>query len=161
LGLAFGVHRALDTVGALLGPLLAFAVLAAAPGAYDAVFVVSFCFAIVGLGVIGLLVESRRGAWDTAGSLAAIRRLAGVPGLWLLVAVAGLLSLFTVSDAFLYLGVQRRLDFPLSWFPLLYVGTSAAYLLLAVPVGRLADRLGRTNVFLAAQVVLAAAYAVA
>src|SRR5262245_34196070 len=63
LGLAFGVHRALDTVGALLGPLLAFAVLAAAPGAYDAVFVVSFCFAIVGLGVIGLLVESRRGTW--------------------------------------------------------------------------------------------------
>src|SRR5262249_21617078 len=39
LGLAFGVHRALDTGGALLGPLVAFAILAAAPGAYDAVFV--------------------------------------------------------------------------------------------------------------------------
>src|SRR5688500_2966144 len=58
LGTAFGVHRAMDTAGAMLGPLLATALLVAAPGAYDAVFIVSFCFAIVGVAVIGLLVES-------------------------------------------------------------------------------------------------------
>jgi hypothetical protein len=42
LGLAFGVHRAFDTAGALAGPLLAFALLAWLPGAYDVVFVASF-----------------------------------------------------------------------------------------------------------------------
>jgi MFS family permease len=161
LGLAFGVHRALDTGGALLGPLVAFAILTAAPGAFDAIFVVSFCFAVVGLGVIGLLVESRRGAWQTAGSLAAVVRLVRIPGLWALLLAAGMISLFTISDAFVYLALQRRLHFALSWFPLLYVGTSVAYLVLAVPVGRLADRAGRANVFLGAQLVLAGVYALA
>src|SRR5687768_2189498 len=58
LGTAFGVHRAMDTAGAMLGPLVATGLLVVAPGAYDAVFIVSFCFAIVGVSVIGLLVEA-------------------------------------------------------------------------------------------------------
>ena len=45
LGASFGVHRALDTIGALLGPILAFALLKYNPGAYDSVFVVSLCVA--------------------------------------------------------------------------------------------------------------------
>ncbi|MGE0028688.1 MAG: MFS transporter [Thermoleophilia bacterium] len=45
LGLAFGVHRALDTTGAMLGPLAAFALLAISPEGYDAIFIVSFLVA--------------------------------------------------------------------------------------------------------------------
>ena len=55
-GAAFGVHRALDMAGAMAGPVLAFAVLAAAPGGYDAVFVVSLCAGLIGLGVVVLYV---------------------------------------------------------------------------------------------------------
>src|SRR5919197_383228 len=58
LGTAFGVHRALDTAGAMLGPFVAFGLLAIAPLAFDAVFAVSFCFAIVGLLVIALFVRN-------------------------------------------------------------------------------------------------------
>src|SRR4051794_18365654 len=42
LGLAFGVHRAMDTAGAMLGPLIAFALLAAAPDAFQPLFLISF-----------------------------------------------------------------------------------------------------------------------
>ena len=66
-----------------------------------------------------------------------------VPQFRTLVIVGTLLGLVTVSDGFLYLGVQRRLDFDPSIFPLLFVGTALVYMLLAVPVGRLADRIGR------------------
>src|SRR5688572_8288189 len=38
LGASFGIHRALDTTGALLGPLVAFGLLALAPGAFDSLF---------------------------------------------------------------------------------------------------------------------------
>jgi MFS family permease len=62
LGRAFGVHRALDTAGAALGPIIAFALLAAAPGRYDSVFVVSFAFAVVGVAVLVLFVPDRRTA---------------------------------------------------------------------------------------------------
>src|SRR5436190_5914911 len=59
LGRSFGVHRALDTVGAAIGPLLAFALLAAVPGSYSSVFVVSFAFALVGFAVLVLFVPNR------------------------------------------------------------------------------------------------------
>lgn len=56
LGTAFGVHRAMDSVGAMLGPLVAFGLLAAAPNDFNTIFLVSFLIALLGVGVIGLLV---------------------------------------------------------------------------------------------------------
>src|SRR5262245_24954519 len=46
---AFAVHRALDAGGALLGPIIAFALLAQVPGAFDVVWVTSFVFAVLGV----------------------------------------------------------------------------------------------------------------
>ena len=58
LGYAFGVHRALDACGAVLGPVAAFALLAAVPQGFDVVFVASFFAALLGLGVLLLFVEN-------------------------------------------------------------------------------------------------------
>ena len=56
---SFGVHRALDTVGALLGPILAFALLwHSPPTTYNSVFVVSLCVALLGLGVLVFFVQN-------------------------------------------------------------------------------------------------------
>ena len=52
LATAFGVHRAMDTAGAMLGPLIAAGLLWFTISAYDTVFVVSLCFALIGLGVL-------------------------------------------------------------------------------------------------------------
>ena len=41
----------------MLGPLLAFGLLLVAPLQFDAIFVVSFCFALLGLGVLVLFVR--------------------------------------------------------------------------------------------------------
>jgi len=160
---AFGVHRALDTVGACLGPVLAFCLLRLAPGAFDAVFVVSFCAAVVGLGVLLVFVENRAGAVDgietsSAVSLRAALGLLSVPGFRTLALVGAALSLATVSDAFVYLTFQRRAHIDPMFFPLLYVGTAVVYLLLSVPVGRLADRVGRGRVFIAGYVLLLGVY---
>ena len=75
LGMAFGVHRAMDTTGAMLGPLVAFGILALAPLAFSSVFLVSFCVAVAGLGVIVLLVPRQRLRVEPpAGAIAARRR---------------------------------------------------------------------------------------
>jgi MFS family permease len=163
LATAFGVHRALDTAGAMLGPLLAFSLLALVPGAFDAVFVVSFCVALIGLAVLALFVE-RRPASDNAvesnrrATVADAFGLLRIPRFRPLVLIGALLSLTTISDAFLYLGIQQRMQLNVGFFPLLYVITALVYMLLAVPAGRLADRVGRGRVFVGGYVLLLAVY---
>ncbi|MCU0255114.1 MAG: MFS transporter [Vicinamibacterales bacterium] len=162
LASAFGVHRALDTAGALLGPLVAFALLRAMPGAYDVVFVVSFALGLIGLAVLLTFVRNpdvapapaprARVSWRDA--LELLRE----PRFQVLTSSSAALGLLTISDAFLYLVLQRRLQFTEAYLPLLFVATPAVYLLLAVPMGRLADRVGRARVIVGGYAVLLAVY---
>jgi MFS family permease len=164
LGSSFGVHRAMDTVGALLGPLVAFGLLAIAPLAFDTLFLVSFCFAIAGLGVIVLLVREparRRPAPDAEPlRVRAAFALLREPRFRGLFVAATVLGLATTSDGFIYLTLQRSLDLDPALFPLLFTGTAVTWMLLAAPVGRLADRVGRGRVLLTGYVLLLAVYAV-
>jgi MFS family permease len=161
LGTAFGVHRAMDTTGAMLGPLLAFVILAAAPLAFHSLFLVSLCFAVVGVMVIALFV---RNPVRPVGSASPAPTLQGAAGLMrrgpfrTLLLAGGALAAMTASDNFLYLAAQRQLDVDARWFPLFFVGTAAVYMTLAIPVGRLADRVGRARTFIAGHVLLGTAY---
>jgi MFS family permease len=161
LGTAFGVHRALDTAGAMIGPLLAFGLLWLNPGEFDPIFLASFCFGLVGLSLLVLFVENRPIPVADAAhvSLRAAARLLGRRRFATLAAVGGALAVFTISDGFLFLALQRHLDFEERLLPVLFVGTAGAFMLLAIPVGRLADRVGRGRVFVAGYVPLLAAYA--
>lgn len=162
LGAAFGVHRAMDTAGAMLGPLVAFGVLLAAPGQFDAVFAVSLCFAVLGLAVLLLFVQNRSGRPAGAAlappGLRAAFGLLRLPRYRSLVLLGSVLGLVTVSDGFLYLGIQRRMDLDLTAFPLLFVGSAFSFMILAVPAGRLADRFGRERVFVAGYALLLVVY---
>ena len=159
LGLAFGIHRALDTAGALLGPLVAFALLAALPHAFDLVFVTSFFIAVAGVAAIACFVRdvatpqepgapSGRSAIGQALGLLRDARLRGIS------AAGFLLGIFTTADAFVYLALQQKLSTQPAWFPLFYALTAVAYLALAIPAGALGDRFGRTRLFLAGHVLL-------
>ncbi|MGA5065789.1 MFS transporter [Streptomyces exfoliatus] len=172
LGRAFGTHRAMDTVGALLGPLAAFALLWATADAYDAVFAVSFCVGVFGVLLWVLLVPGRtreakgpggvstKQAAEPAAPRARGGLLAGLrsPAYRRIVLCAGLLGAATVGDSFLYLLLQRRLAFDAVWFPFLPLGAAGVFLLLAVPAGRLADRIGRRAPFLYGHGALLLAY---
>ncbi|MFI6780197.1 MFS transporter [Micromonospora sp. NPDC050276] len=174
LGRAFGVHRAMDSAGAFLGPLAAFAVLLVVGQSYDAVFVTSFCIAALAVVVLVLFVRERPNGEAAVGE-AAVGEAANGPndpkvsvveafGLLRsgparrLVLAAALLGLATIGDGFVYLLLQHRTDLGLRWFPLLAVGTSLAYLVLAAPLGVLADRIGRLPVVIGGYTALGATY---
>lgn len=162
LGAAFGVHRAMDTLGAMIGPLVAFAILWLAPGRYDSVIFVSLCIAVIGVAVLALFVRNQERVSETEerASLAGSMRLLRKKPFRRVVVVGSVLALLTISDAFIYLGLQRRLDFDPRLIPLLFVGTASSYMLLAAPIGRLADRIGRWRILIAGHVVLLGAYAI-
>jgi MFS family permease len=152
LGAAFGVHRALDTTGAMLGPLVAFGLLAIAPLAFTSLFLVSFLVAVVGLAILVLFVRPRQSA-EPAPDIPppSLRRAFGLvrlPRYRALLIAGGLLSLATASDAFVFLSLQEKLELQTALFPLLFVGSALTFMVLAAPMGRLADRVGRGRVLL-------------
>ncbi len=153
LGLAFGIHRALDTAGALLGPLVAFAILAALPRAFDLVLVTSFFIAVAGVAAIVCFVRDVPPPREIAGaarppSIAAAAGLLRDTRLRAITAVGFLLGVFTTADAFVFLALQQKLATQPAWFPLFYALTALAYLALAIPAGALGDRFGRKRLFL-------------
>ncbi|TQL40454.1 sugar phosphate permease [Homoserinimonas aerilata] len=162
LGRAFGMHRMLDTIGAALGPLIAFVILLLIPDGFSTIFVVSLAFALLGLAVLGFIVPNRRPRAEAPVVARPAKRFSlrelRDPRLRRLLLVAALFGLLTVGDGFIYLVLQGRGSFAAEWFPLLYVGTNVAFLALAVPVGRLADRVGRARIFVIGHVALLAAY---
>jgi MFS family permease len=149
LGRSFGVHRALDTVGAFLGPLVAMAVLALSLGSYTSVFFTSFCVAAIAVLLLALFVKDHPGGVDRAAvSLRMAANLLKQSDFRRVTLWAALLGLVTVGDSFVYLVLQRRWEIAATFFPLLPLGTAGVYLVLAVPLGKLADRVGRWPVFL-------------
>ncbi|GAB3493874.1 MFS transporter [Amycolatopsis cihanbeyliensis] len=161
LGRAFGVHRSMDTVGALLGPLVTFWILHELGSRSSPVFVVSFCFAALGLIVLAAFVrerapEPRRTEAPVSPraclALLADRRIRRIT------LAAGALGLVTVSDAFVYLVLQRTTGVPFEVLPLLPLGTALVFLLAATPLGLLSDRIGRWPVFFAGHVALLGVY---
>ncbi|MFB6824362.1 MFS transporter [Streptomyces virginiae] len=173
LGRSFGVHRAMDTTGALLGPLVAFAVLWATADAYDAVFAVSFCTGLLGVLLLVAYVPAApgpvarrpvaRGPVESGPTPAPAppprRPVLRDPRFRRVLYASALLGATTIGDAFLYLLLLRGLDLPPALFTLLPLGAAAVYLLLAVPAGRLADRTGRRTAFLFGHGALLGAYA--
>ncbi|WP_329126042.1 MFS transporter [Streptomyces sp. NBC_01465] len=161
LGRSFGAHRALDTTGAFLGPLVAFGLLLATPGRYDTVFVASFCIAVFALVILGLFVRDRRRPLEQPQQRATVREMLKLllrPGFRRVGIGVLLLGAVTLSDSFVYLLIQQRLDISEEYFPLLPLGTTGVYLLTAMPLGQLADRIGRLRVFVAGYGALLLAY---
>jgi MFS family permease len=163
LATSFGVHRAMDSVGAMLGPLVAFGILLIAPARFDAVFVVSTLFALLGLAVLVLTVQGKPQRAPREGAAPSFRASAGLvkdPRFYPLLLAAAGLSIASVSDAMIYVGLQRTIDFEPAVFPLLFVITAVSFMALAIPFGQLADRVGKVPVLLAGHALLFVVYAV-
>jgi len=143
-GRAFGLHRSMDHAGAMLGPLVASALLAWGLGLRD-VFLASVVPGLLAVAVLAVGVrEVRRPAPATLPPLRwsrLPRRLRG------LVLAAGGLSLAAVPDAFLVLWLSRD-GVSTHWIPLLWALAHGVKALVALPMGRLSDRLGRLPVLI-------------
>ena len=170
-GTAFGLHRTLDAAGALLGPLLAFGLLWLLPGDFNAIFVLSVGFAMVGLAVIVAFVRNPKAAQEPAAERTPIIR--SVTSHWAnrgyrrILIVGASFGVFSIGDGFIYLTIFELSKgdaeigisgFGFQWFPLLFAGTAVVFLTTATPLGRLADRVGRARVWVGGQLMLAAAY---
>lgn len=151
-GRAFGFHRAGDTIGAVIGPLIAAGLLAlsgaSAAGeatAFRVVFVVSLVFGLLAAATFGLFVRDPGGTTGSRlGFLAAVR---GFPGAFrrFLLAV-GLFGMGDFAPSLLILAATTLLSPSLGVVAggaaaaLLYVARNVVYAAASFPAGVLVDR---------------------
>ncbi|CAK0751734.1 MFS transporter [uncultured Gammaproteobacteria bacterium] len=172
-GAAFGLRQGLDTVGAVLGPLVAVTLMMLTGNDFRLVFWVATVPAVLAVAVLALAVRepklarpgtARPGTVSTV-PLAPLRsRLAGLDrSFTTTVGLAAVLTLARFSEAFLILRAGES-GLALAWVPLVMVVMSLTYTASAYPLGRLSDRLGRQGllavgcaILVAADVVLAIA----
>jgi MFS family permease len=147
-GRDFGVHRALDTVGAAIGPLTAWAILTIKPGGYRTVFLVSAIpgtLAIILVFVAVADVRAKKQSTKVARPRIRFRHL-GRP-FAVFTAISAVFALGNSSDALLVLRAQD-LGTKASLIPLMYFLFNVVGAAISTPIGSLSDRVGRRKVLL-------------
>ena len=156
-GAAFGVHRAADHTGAVLGPLVAAALLWWLPGRLRLVFALA---AVPGIAAVLLLVLMVREVPIAAPPRDApqitLRDLGPAFPRYLTVLV--LFTLGNASDAFLLLRAEE-LGVTIAMIPLLWGVLHVSKVIWSVPGGLVADRAGPGRVIVAGWLVYALVYA--
>jgi len=156
-GKAFGFHRAMDHAGAVIGPLIAFALLSTVVHDFRTVFALA---AIPGLLAVGILIAHVADAPPTARAAAGPPRLSLAPFPARFRAVLAVIALFTLgnsSDAFLLLKAHAA-GVGSASIPLLWIVLHLSKAFSSTPAGMLSDRIGRPRLIVAGWLVYAAVY---
>lgn len=148
-GLVFGLHRALDNGGAVLGPLLA-SLLLASDMSVTSIFYLSAIPALLCLALAGALTEPPTVQVREARSDSLLEgRWRDMPkSLKRYLVVVGVFTLGKSSTLFLLLRAQE-VGISQAKIPLLWAGVSAVAAFLSTPISALSDRMGRTHLLCA------------
>ena len=163
-GASFGLRQSLDTLGAVVGPMLAIAILWLTANSFHTVFWIAVIPAFLSLALLMFAVHEP----ERLAGLRKVRFPLSFPELkrlgsayWLVVAVATVFTLARFSEAFLILRAQA-VGLPLVLVPMVLVVMNVVYSLAAYPAGVLSDRYNRLtmlalgfSLLIAADIVLA------
>ena len=160
-GRAFGFHRAADHAGAVVGPLIAFALLRWEQLPLRTVFLFAALPGVLSVIVLVLGVRETPGHARAASAT----KKAGVPSLdvslgrafWTFLASVLLFTLGNSTDAFLILRANQ-LGVSVALIPILWAALHVVKSAASVPGGALSDRFGRKPLILAGWAVYAAVY---
>ena len=152
-GAAFGLRKSLDTVGGFVGPLIAIGLMLVTGGNIITIFWIAAipAFIAVALLIFGIREPETPPKRPLARSKG-FPRFADAGKLnatvWIVIAVASILTMARFREAFLLLKAQEA-GFAAAWVPITMVVMPAVYGLTAYPVGALSDRLGRKGLLAA------------
>ncbi|MFA9379784.1 MAG: MFS transporter [Acetanaerobacterium sp.] len=159
MGKAFGIHKAMDMAGSAIGILIAYLLMKSVNGTfqYKKLFLISTIPAIVGLLLIPAIREKRehRAAKAREPFWKNIKNLDGQLKLYLLVAFV--FTLGNSSNTFLLLRA-KDMGFDNTTVILLYLLYSITASILAMPLGKLSDKIGRKKLLVCGYIIFAVVY---
>ncbi len=155
IGRSFGFQRAMDSVGAILGPLVAFLILSAFPAAFSTVFITAFCVGILAL--FSFIFIREVGSVRTYAGKMRLRLKPHTREFKRFLAVIFVLSLANLPIALLLLRTQD-LGLQMSYIPLFYLFFNVSFSLSALVAGKMADKAGDKPVILGGYLLIALGY---
>lgn len=145
-GYSFGVHKALDKSGAVLGPLVAYGLLSwrgETPSSFRTLFWVAFIPAVFAVFVLGLIKDQPDVQRKHESIFAAWKTLSG--GFKRYLVAAAIFSLAYFSFGFLLLRANA-VGFSVKDVVLLYALFNVSFVVAAPLIGRLGDQIGRARI---------------
>ncbi|MBI3459111.1 MFS transporter [Candidatus Azambacteria bacterium] len=142
VGKFFGFHRAMDTTGAIIGPILAFLLLPLLANNLRHLFFLSLFFGILVMVLIIFFVKDKTQESCSQPFNFSLKLFDWRFKLYLLALF--ILSLATFSPAFLFLKA-REAGLSIILIPLIYAAANVVYALFSTPAGILADHIGHRN----------------
>lgn len=156
LGRAFGFHRAMDTVGAVIGPGLAFFLLSLFSNDYRRVFWLSMIPGTIAvLLIVFFITEERKSLKPSIKPKLTMRHFDF--RFKFFVSIAGIFAIGNSSDVFLILRAQQ-IGISTIMIPVIYLLFNLIYSISAIPAGIVADRFGRKRVLLSGFILFAIIY---
>ncbi|HEU4786058.1 MAG TPA: MFS transporter [Gemmatimonadaceae bacterium] len=154
-GRAFGLRSAADNAGALLGPLIAFGVLATWHVSLRTVF----WFAVIPGAIAVIIAIGGIREVPHHGAVVKETALQGAMGgrFWVFLIIIFIFTLGNSTDAFLLLRA-RQLGVPVALAPILWALLNGVKSVLNIPGGVLSDRIGRRPILIAGWLVYAVVY---
>jgi len=143
-GRAYGLHRAMDTLGAATGVLLAYFFLKANATNYSRIFLVSLVPALLGVAVLFLAREKIITIWQQREKIKLQWKQLPMR-LRLFLLVIFIFALGNSSNQFLMLRA-KSLGYTVTTILLLYLFYNLTYGVLSFPIGRLSDKIGRKKI---------------
>jgi MFS family permease len=154
-GRSFGLQKAMDNSGAIVGPLLAFALLSLIPGNYRLIFLVAGLPAILAIFVI---IFGIREAKKSKHELFIKFHFKDFPAKYYF--FLGIVFVFTLgnsTDALLMVKANE-VGVKVTLIPLVYLVTNVVSVLASIPIGTLSDRIGKEKILIIGYVIYAVVY---
>ena len=144
-GAAFGLHRALDQTGAIVGPVIATTAILILGFTIREIFWLSLIPGAIALLILLFVVKER--VSKSVGEfhlLASIKAVLKGNFFWLLV-IVGIFSLGAFNFSFILLNAQEA-GIANEFIPLVYAAVNVAHVAIAIPAGVLSDRVGKEKI---------------
>lgn len=154
-GKSFGLQKAMDNSGAIVGPLIAFAMLLFFPGNYRIIFLLAGIPAILGIFVIIFGIKEAK---KPADSLFKKFHFNDFPKkYYLFLIIVFIFTLGNSTDALLMVKANE-VGIKVAFIPLVYLASSVVSVLLAIPIGSLSDKIGRERILIVGYLIYAIVY---
>lgn len=154
-GKNFGFHKMMDNSGAIIGPLIAFAVLYFFPKDYTKIFWLATIPAIMGVITIVGFIKEARVVEKSKITKTSYRQLP--KKFYLFLGIIAIFALGNSSDALLLVKTSET-GVKASLIPLIYMIFNVVSVVLAVPIGKLSDKIGREKLIIAGFFIYAIVY---